>query len=37
MVNRVPNDIHDVIGVGLDKRAVGSAAAFGNSHLCRFE
>ena len=33
MINRLPHDLWDVVGVSLDKRAVGGAASFGKSYL----
>ena len=35
MVNRESRDFCNVVGVRLDKRAVGRTAAFGNPHLRR--
>ena len=33
VVNRRSHDLGEVVGIGLDKRAIGCAATFGNPHL----
>ena len=33
MVNRGPGDICNIVGVSLEKRAVGRTTSFGNPHL----